>query len=135
MNKILKTALCLAMALTCLLCLCACGGEKEQVVGVESTIKLNITGRYELESIEWANGTIASGITLQQSEDTMGDMYLELFSDGTAQLSLLGQLHDMEFSNDKMYQTDSKLNTYDFSVSNGKVTLKNSGDTYIFVKK
>lgn len=135
MNKILKIALCVVMALTCLLCLCACGGEKEPAVGVESTIKLNVTGKYELESIEWANGTVALGSTLQQSEDAMGDMYVELFSDGTAQLSLYGQIHDMEFSDDKMYQTDSKLNTYDFSVSNGKVTLKNSGDTFIFVKK
>ena len=136
MKKFLKLALCITLALTCLFSLSACGGNEDEPSSEEkSTIKQNAVGRYELQSIEWANGTEASGATLQYSEDTMGDMYVELFSDGTAQLSLLGQIHDMEFTDNKMYQEDNKLIEYDFSVGNGKVTLKQSGDTYIFVKK
>ncbi len=135
MKKFLKLALCTAVALACILSLSACGGGDEPASKEETAIKQNMTGRYELQSIEWESGTVASGSTLQYSEDTMGDMYVELFSDGTARLSLYGQILDMEFSEDKMYQSGSKLNEYDFSVGNGKVTLKQSGDTYNFVKK
>lgn len=65
----------------------------------------------------------------------MGDMYVELFSDGTARLSLLGQVHDMEFSDTKMWKENSTAFTYEFSAGDGKVVLKQAGDTYTFAKK
>lgn len=123
------------MILLCLLCFCSCDSNNESSTKDKNVVKQYITGRYELQSIEWANGTVASDSTLQLSEETMGDMYVELYSDGTAQLSLYGNIYDMEFSEDKMTQINFELNTYDFSVGSGEVTLKKSGDTYIFVKK
>lgn len=135
MNKIFKNVLCIIMLLLCLLCFCSCDSNNESSTKDKNVVKQYITGRYELQSIEWANGTVASDSTLQLSEETMGDMYVELYSDGTAQLSLYGNIYDMEFSEDKMTQINFELNTYDFSVGNGEVTLKQSGDTYIFVKK
>ena len=135
MNKIIKITLCTVMVISCLLGFSACGKKEDATSETESVVKQYMVGRYELQSVEWASGTTASGSTLQQSEDAMGDMYVELFSDGTAQLSLYGQTRDMEFTDDEMHQIDSKLNTYEFSVGGGKVILKQSGDKYTFVKE
>ena len=135
MKNAVKTLLCFVLILGTLLCLSACGGSEEASSTEKAPVKQYITGRYELEKIQWANGTVATGETLQESEAAMGDMYVELFSDSTAQLSLLGQIKDMEFSEDKMWQINYTNDTYDFSVSNGRVTLVSNGDTYTFVKK
>ena len=135
MKRTMKTMICAALILGVFCCLCACGAKSETPADNSAAIQQNVTGRYELEKIEYADGTIASGEVLQSTEDVMGDMYVELFSDGTALLSLLGQKHDMEFSEDKLWQDGYALNTYAFSVSDGRVTLERAGDTYIFVKK
>lgn len=135
MKKSMKTMICFALIVGVFFCFAACGSKEETPATNNPVIQQYLTGRYELEKIEYASGTTSSGDVLQQAEETMGDMYVELFSDGTAQLSLLGQIHGMEFSEDKMWQIGSALNTYAFSVSNGRVTLERDGDTYIFVKK
>ena len=135
MKQAMKAMMCVALAISVFLYLCACGAKNDTPAATDPVIKQNAIGRYELEKIQYADGTVASGETLQQAEEAMGDMYVELFSDGTAQLSLLGQIKDMEFSADQLWQSDSTFNTYAFSVSNGRVTLERDGDTYIFVKK
>lgn len=134
MKNTARKLLCAALALGILFCFCACGNGKEKAEEEAPVIKKNATGRYELTKIEWEDGTIASGEALQDSEDAMGDMYVKLYSDGTATLSLFGQVMDMEFSEDEMWQTDYENNSYDFSVRNGKVILKDGDDTYTFVK-
>ena len=135
MNKVLKIALCLSMILICFLCFCACEKDENSSSKTGSVVKQYITGRYECQAIEWENGTVASGESLQYSESVMGDMYLELFSDGTAQLSLWGQIHDMEFTDTEIHEIGSDYNTYEFSVGSGRATLKDDRATYIFVKK
>lgn len=129
-----KSIVCLILILSVLFCFAACESDAAPAT-TEAPIKQYITGRYELEKIEYANGTVSTGEVLQSSEEIMGNMYVELFSDGTAQLALLGQIHDMEFSEDQMWQIGYTNHTYDFSVSNGKVILKRDGDTYTFVKQ
>ena len=135
MKKAIKAMLCAVLALGVFLCLSACGTDSEPTAATEPGIKQNATGRYELEKIQYADGTVASDATLQQAEEAMGDMYVELFGDGSAQLSLLGQVNDMEFSQNKLWQPGSPFHSYTFSVGNGKVTLERDGDTYIFRKK
>ena len=130
-----KFFICLILVLGTLFCLSACGSNESSTIPETNAVKLYITGRYELEEIQWASGITASGETLQSSEDAMGDMYVELFSDYTAQLSLYGQIMDMEYSDNEMKQVNSTFNTYEFSVNSGRVTLKKDGDTFIFVKK
>lgn len=129
-----KTLVCLVLIISVLFSFTACGSE-EAPATTEAAVKQYITGRYELEKIEYENGTVSSGDVLQSAEEAMGNMYVELFSDGTAQLALLGQIHDMEFSEDQMWQINYTNHTYDFSVGSGKVILKRDGDTYTFVKQ
>ena len=129
-----KTLVCLVLILSVLFSFTACDSEASPAT-TDSAVKQYVTGRYELEKIEYEKGTASSGGVLQSAEDVMGNMYVELFSDGTAQLALLGQIHDMEFSEDQMWQIGYTNHTYDFSVSNGKVILKRDGDTYTFVKQ
>ena len=129
-----KTLVCLVLILSVLFSFTACDSEASPAI-TDAAVKQYVTGRYELEKIEYENGTVSSGDVLQSAEDVMGNMYVELFSDGTAQLALLGQIHDMEFSEDQMWQIGYTNHTYDFSVSNGKVILKRDGDTYTFVKQ
>lgn len=129
-----KTLVCLVLILSVLFSFTACDSEASPAT-TDAAVKQYVTGRYELEKIEYANGTVSTGDVLQSAEDVMGNMYVELFSDGTAQLALLGQIHDMEFSEDQMWQIGYTNHTYDFSVSNGKVILKRDGDTYTFVKQ
>lgn len=135
MKKAVKTIITLLLVLGILFCFGACGSSDAPAATDAPAVKQYITGRYEIEKIEHDNGTTSSGETLQHFEDVMGEMYVELFSDGTAQLVLLGQIHDMEFSDDKMWQIDYANNSYDFSVSNGRVTLEKDGDRYTFVKQ
>ena len=138
----MKILICLLLVLGTLFCLSACDSGSSSTIQENKPVKEYIVGRYELETIKWANGTIASGEILQSSEDAMGDMYVELFSDHTAQLCLYGSLKDMEYTDTEMKEIntvfenyDIDYNTYEFSVSGGKVTLKKDGDTYIFVKQ
>ena len=135
MKNTMKTIICLIMVVGVIICFSACGTNEKTDATNAPVVKQYVTGRYELENIEYENGTISSGEVLKQAEDVMGDMYVELFNDGTAQLSLFGQIKDMEFSDDKMWQIDMSSVSYEFSVKNGKVTLEKDGDTYIFVKK
>ncbi len=135
MKKTVKSLLCILCTLGVLCSFAACGADGKSNATEKPALKQYITGRYELEEILWADGTTASGSVLQEVEAVMGDMYVELFSDNTAQLALYSQINDMEFSEDKMWQIDSTLISYDFSVRNGRVTLQSDGDTYIFVKK
>ena len=63
-----------------------------------------------------------------------GETFLELYSDNTALLCLLGQRADMEFSETQMWRAGHSALAYDFSVKDGKATLYAEGTTYIFVK-
>ena len=138
MKRIIKTAVLIIAALTFVFCLSACGGETDTEASSADTsdaIRQNAVGRYELQKIEWASGTVASGDIIAGTESAMGDMYLELFSDGTATLSLYGQMHDMEFTKTEMHEPDNKHNTYEFSLSDGKAVLKNADAVYTFVKQ
>ena len=145
MKNTMKTLVCLLLVLGTLFCLTACGGSSGgSSIGGNKTstptqttapVKQTVIGRYELEKVQWANGTTASGEVLQSSETLMGDMYVELFSDRTAQLSLYGTIRDMEYTDTEMKWVDSPLDKYEFSVGNGKVILKKDGDTFTFVKK
>ena len=134
MKKNFKIALCLMLVLGSLLSLCACGGTGSAPSG-NVTVKQNVTGRYEIQSITWDDGTSTSGEELQSTLELMGgDTFLELFSDNTATLCLLGQRADMEFSDSAMWRPDNELYTYDFSVKDGKATLYAEGTPYVFVK-
>ena len=137
MKQSMKCLVCLLLVLGTIFCMSACGGSSNTTAGKETeAVKQYVVGRYELEKIQWANGTTASGEILQESEDkTGGDMYVELFSDRTAQLYLYGQIKDMEYTDDEMKEINYAYNVYEFSVSNGRVILKKDGDTYTFVKK
>lgn len=135
MNKTLKITLCLLLVLGSLLCLCACGGNDSTPATQGAAIKQYTTGRYELQSIEWNSGTSASGEMLQEQEEIMGDMYVELFGDGTAQLSLFGQIKDMECADGQMWTADHMKTTYAYTVKDGKLTMTAEDATYYFVKK
>lgn len=135
MKKWMRAVLCLVLVLGVFLCLGGCGSDKETETKDKPSVKENVTGRYELKKIQWDDGTTISGDALEDAEDQMGDMYVELFRDGTATLSLYGQIRDMEFSDDEMWQESNPSISYDFSVSNGKVILKEDGDKYTFEKK
>jgi hypothetical protein len=132
----MKKIIALALALVLTLSLAACGGSSTgSAPAGNSTVKQNVTGRYEIESISWDDGTSSSGETLQSTLDMMGgETFLELYSDNTALLCLLGQRADMGFSETQMWRADNSLHTYDFSVKNGKATLYAEGTTYVFVK-
>ena len=114
---------------------CCCGQGDSSANGNESVVKQYIVGRYELYSIEYENGLTVTGETLVNIEDAMGDMYLELYSDGTALLSLNGQVLDMEFSDTKIWQMGYENEKHSFSVTNGKATLEKWDNLYTFVKQ
>ena len=132
MKKSFRTILCLLLVLGSLLCLCACGSG--DAPADDSSVKQYATGRYEIQSIQWDDGTEASGELLENSLEMMGDTYLELYSDNTALLCLLGQRADMEFSESQIWRAGNNALTYEFSVKDGKATLYAEGTTYIFVK-
>jgi len=134
MKNTAKKLLCAALVLVSIFCFCACDNGKESADSEAPVIKENAAGRYELCKIEWEDGVVAEGEVLKDSEAAMGDMYVTLYKDGTAILSLMGQVMDMEFSKDTMWRADNKNFSYDYSVSNGKVVLKGDGDTYTFAK-
>ena len=133
MKTTMRIVCCSVLVFCMVFCLSACGstntGDTEPTL---APIKQSQLGRYELKTVQYHDGTEWSKETLAAAEAAMGDMYVELFEDRTALLSLLGQVHDMEFSDNKMWHSG---NTYSFSVGNGEVTLVNSdGDRYIFRK-
>lgn len=135
MNKTLKTVLCLVLVLGSLLCLSACGGETSSAPTEPTPVKLHLTGRYEIESIEWASGTVSSGEILEEALDAMGDMYVELYSDGTAQLCMYGSISDMEFNETEIWNMDADYIKYEISINDGKLTLKDGEDIFNFVKQ
>ncbi len=136
MKKVMKIILAVIMVLSVVLCFNACdSGNASEDSSEEKKVSQNVTGRYELEKILWDDGTSILEETLQISEEAMGEMYVELFEDGTAILSLYGQITEMSFSDNEMWQTTYKNNSYEFSVSGGTVTLKRAGDTFTFVRK
>ena len=133
MKKRFTAVLCLILALGCLLCLSACGGSEEPVE--ETAIKQYVTGRYEIQSITWDDGTTLTGDLLQEQVEIMGDTFVELYEDGTATLCLMGLRLDMQYSESKIWKDDNGLYTYEFSVKDGKATLRDGDSTYVFVKK
>ena len=136
MKKCYKIVLCLMLVLSCVMGLCACGGNKADTPATEEPVKLSATGRYEIEAIRWDNGTESTGDQLQEQLALMGgETFLELNSDRTALLCLYGVCSDMEYSDTKIWNEDLGGMEFDFSVNDGKVTLKQSGTTFIFVKK
>lgn len=131
MKKSFRIVLCLVLVLGSLLCLSACGSQSNSTPVGDSSVKQYTTGRYEIQTITWDDGTSASGDTLS----LMGATYVELYSDNTAQLCLFGVLADMEYSDSKMWRAGSEFLSYEFSVKDGKVTLTDNGTTYVFIKK
>ena len=135
MQKRFTRTLCLILVLGSLLCLCACtsSGSVSTPTTTEP-LKQYVTGRYEIQKIQWADGTEASGQQLQDLIAVVGETFLELYSDHTALLCLLGQRFDMEFSDTQMWSVTNKLITYEIFVQNGTVTLDYCGTIYTFVK-
>ena len=134
MKKTLRMILCVVLVLGVFFSFSACGGSDDSGSEDSPVIKQSATGRYELVKIEWSSGPVAEDEILEELEEATGDMYVELFSDGTAQLALHGQIQDMEYSEDEMWQENFELHSYEFSVRNGKVILQKDGDKYTFVK-
>ena len=135
MNRFFKSTLCLIIMLGCILCLCACGSESTSAPADSTPIKQSALGRFEIEAIEWDDGTKISGDMLQEQIDIMGETFLELYDDNTALLCLYGQRTDMEYSDSQLWNAGNSLFTYEFSVRNGTATLEQDGTTFIFVKK
>lgn len=135
MKKSFKAVLCLMLVLGSLLCLCSCGSKNESTSTEPAPVKQYATGRYEIESVTWEDGTKSSGDQLQEQMEIMGETFVELYSDNTALLCLYGSRMDMEYSENQMWNADSGFMKCEFSVKNGRVTLVYEGTTYIFVKK
>lgn len=135
MTKCFKISLCLILILGSLVCLCACGNDSSSAPVADTPVKQSATGRFEIDAIEWDDGTKLSGDLLQEQIDIMGETFLELYDDNTALLCLYGQRTDMEYSDSKLWNSGNDLFTYEFSVKNGTATLVQDGTTFIFVKK
>ena len=131
MIKKLKIGVCLMLILGMLLCLCACGSES----AVSEPIKQTALGHFDIHTIIWEDGTKVSGDLLEEQIDIMGDTFVELYDDNTALLCIYGLRTDMEYSDGQMWNSDNGLFTYEFSVKDGQVTLKQDGTTFIFAKK
>ena len=135
MKTYFKIALCLLLIVSCFLT--ACGGKT--TAATEPTLPRSATGRYEIQSITWEDGTTTSGEALQEQLAMMGETFLEIHEDGTALLCLYGQRADMEYDATTMWRTGSSLVNYDFSVKDGKAVLKDTlasqSPTFTFVKK
>ena len=135
MKTYCKTILCLLLTLCCFLT--ACGGKT--ATATEPALPRSATGRYEIQSIAWEDGTTTSGQALQEQLAMMGETFLELYDDGTALLCLYGQRADMEYDATSMQRAGTSLVNYEFSVKDGKATLKDTlasqSPTFTFVKK
>ena len=133
MKKTMKMIVCLILVLGSVVCLGACGNKKE--TSEESfQIPLSKTGLYEIESMESEDGTVTSGEAWEDAIEQMGSIYIELYEDNTAEFCLYGNIWDMEFSEDKIWETDNKWKRYDFSVDDGYVTITMGGFTYTLAK-
>ena len=127
MKKIIVLVLALVLAMS----MAACGGETASTpVKEETGLPQSSTGRYQIESITWGDGTVATGDLLAVA----GECYLELYSDNTALLCLYGVQMEMEFDDNAMWRTGSSFSDYEFSVKDGKVTLVDADTSFLFVK-
>lgn len=135
MKKRFAMALCLIFVLGSLLCLSACGSKTETPSAGDTAVKQYVTGRYEIQSITWEDGTSISGALLEEQIASMGDTFVELYDDSTATLCLYGTRWDMEYSENRIWKDGNDLYSYEFFVKDGKATLDQDGTTFVFVKK
>ena len=133
MNNRIKSLFCLILVLCSILCLTACGSSESTPSA--PAIKQSVTGRYELQSITYTDGTSISGDLLEETLALMGDTFLELYEDQSALLCLYGVRTDMEFSDSEIWNAISPMMRYPLSVRNGTATLDYTGTIFTFVKK
>lgn len=127
MKKTMKLTLCLILVLSTVLCMAACGGDKN-----------GIAGKYVVYSMD-SNGMTIKGDTLTAALSAMGmtidDMYIQLNDDGTGKMSVFGETADMAYADGKIWPVEEPEEKVSFTVSGGKLTLEVEGNKMVFTKK
>ena len=127
MKKTMKLTLCLILVLSTVLCMAACGGDKN-----------SIAGKYVVYSMD-SNGMTIKGDTLTAALSAMGmtidDMYIQLNDDGTGKMSVFGETADMAYADGKIWPVEEPEEKVSFTVSGGKLTLEVEGNKMVFTKK
>lgn len=128
MNKTMKLALCLILVLSTVLCMAACGGDKDSIAGKYIVYSMEMSGlTVEGEMLETA--LAASGMTVE-------DMYIQLNDDGTGTMtSMEGETSEMAYADGKIWSVDEPEEKVNFSVKGGKLTLEVEGIKMVFTKK
>ena len=118
MKKFVKAGLGLCLIVCLMVSLAACG---------------EITGRYDLVSM--SNGTdMMDADDVRSITGFDGDLYIELFEDGTAVMSMFGTTTDLEYDDNYLWPVSDKEDTMSYRIEGSSLILEEEGVKVIFKK-
>lgn len=120
MKRVLSVTLCAVLILSLALCLGACG-------------KSDITGRYNLKSME-AEGITFDMEKLKQMAGEDAEAYIELRADGTATMSMMGEVAELKYADGQMWPVEDEDDKAPFTIKGNTLTLEQDGLKVIFEK-
>ena len=128
MKKSLKLILCLALVMSTLLCLTACGKNEESLK--------NNAGTYVVSAVS-AQGITYSGSTLDSAlvQAGLSGFTLVLNSDGTGTAYAGGQSNAIEWDGDKFWPTNNSGETAALTFSGNTLSYTKDGTTVTMTKQ
>ena len=118
MKNIVKASLCLCLVVCLMVSLVACGG---------------IAGRYNLMTM--TNGTdTMDAETVKSITGFDGELYIELFDNGTAVMSMFGTTTDLEYDDNYLWPASDKEDTMPYRIEGSSLILEQEGVKVVFKK-
>lgn len=131
--KLVKILVCLAMILSLMLCVAACG-EDEGMIGsiTGGSSKSSIAGKYEFYSMTYDGETVTAEDLAEAGSDT--EMYIRLDNDGTGIMYTDGETVDVVYGNGQLWAVDEPDEKLDCTIEGNTLTTEIEGVVTIFKK-
>ena len=131
--KLVKILVCLAMILSLMLCVAACGEDEGLLGGITGgSSKNSIAGKYEFYSMSYDGETITAEDLADMGEEM--DMYIRLNDDGSGIMYSEGDTEDMAYANGQIWPADEPDEKVDFTVKGDTLTMEQDGMVMKFKK-
>lgn len=121
--KLVKILVCLAMILSLMLCVAACG-EDEGMIGsiTGGSSKSSIAGKYEFYSMTYDGETVTAKDMAEVGEDV--EIYIRLNNDGTGIMVSDGETVEIAYSDGELWPVDEPEESVEFTVKGNTLTVE-----------